>query len=59
MKCQEESWSIQEAETVSLERKEPREKPGKLGEVGRQGVGDQVKALDLSLKKKHGSNRWF
>lgn len=57
MKWQEESWSIQEAKPVSLERKQPRrEKSGELYEVGRrdqrQGVGDQVKALDLSLKRK-------
>lgn len=42
---------------MSLERKQPRrEKSGELGEVGRQdrrqGVRDQVKALDLSLKRK-------
>lgn len=37
--CQEESCRIQEAEPVSLERKHPREKSGKLSEVGRQDWG--------------------
>lgn len=57
MNWQEELWSIQEAKPVSLERKQPRrEESGELYEVGgqdqRQDVEDQVKALDLSLKRK-------